>query len=134
MGNTLEILIVDDNRTNLLLLRSILCDEHQIKTFSNPFKVIDHLLNYNADLLISDLMMPEMDGIELLKSVKRIRPELPFFMLTASSDKTNMKEAMKLGADAYLFKPLDIPLLFNKINTIQKKNNHETRKKTKKLP
>ena len=69
-------------------------------------------------LVISDVRMPEMDGIELLRRVKEDRPQTPVLMLTAFRDVDDAVEAMKLGANDYLIKPVDGDVLYTKISQI----------------
>ncbi len=86
------------------------------------------------DLVLSDLQMPKMNGIELLEKTKEKNPELPFIIMTAFASIENAVEAMKIGAEDYLTKPINLKELLIKIKKIQNsikfmKENKELKKK-----
>lgn len=101
------IVIVDDEPDLLELLKLILTEKtsHQVLTTTNPQEAIEWCREYHADLLISDLRMPEMEGIELLKIVKQIDPYLPLIIITAYGTIGSAVEAMRHGAFDYITKP-----------------------------
>ena len=69
-------------------------------------------------LLVSDLNMPGMSGLELLPAVKATRPELPVFMISAYGDKDTMATAMDRGASKFLTKPVDFPQLKREVTAV----------------
>ena len=81
------------------------------------------------DVMILDLKMPDIDGLEVLRKVKQTRPEIEVIILTGHGNEADRKLCMELGAFAYLQKPLDINVLSD---TIQKANEKIRRKKAKK--
>jgi DNA-binding NtrC family response regulator len=101
------IIIVDDEPDMLMLLKLILTEktDHQVLTTSDPHQAIDWCRQYHADLLISDLRMPQMEGIELLKIVKKIDPNLPLILITAFATVESAVEAMRHQAFDYITKP-----------------------------
>ena len=101
------IIIVDDEPDLLDLLKLILTEKtnHKILTTSDPRQAIEWCKAYNADLLISDLRMPEMEGIELLKIIKQMDPDLPLILITAFGTIESAVEAMRLKAFDYITKP-----------------------------
>ena len=101
------IIIVDDEPDMLMLLKLILTEktDHQVLTTSDPHQAIDWCRQYHADLLISDLRMPQMEGIELLKVVKKIDPNLPLILITAFATVESAVEAMRHQAFDYITKP-----------------------------
>ncbi len=101
------IIIVDDEPDLLDLLKLILTEKtnHKILTTSDPHQAIEWCKAYNADLLISDLRMPEMEGIELLKIIKQMDPNLPLILITAFGTIESAVEAMRLKAFDYITKP-----------------------------
>ncbi len=101
------IVIVDDEPDLLDLLKLILTEktDHRILTTSDAHQAIDWCKTYNADVLISDLRMPEMEGIELLKIMHKIDPNLPLILITAYGTIESAVEAMRHKAFDYISKP-----------------------------
>ncbi len=101
------IVIVDDEPDLLDLLKLILTEktDHRILTTSDPHQAIDWCKTYNADVLISDLRMPDMEGIELLKIMNKIDPNLPLILITAYGTIESAVEAMRHKAFDYISKP-----------------------------
>lgn len=71
-------------------------------------------------LILSDINMPGMSGLELLREIKGLRPGMPVFMITAYDDQEKYREAMDCGANDYLAKPLDFGELKEKILSVRK--------------
>jgi DNA-binding NtrC family response regulator len=101
------IVIVDDEPDLLDLLKLILTAKTDYKVFTTtkPSEAIDWCREYHADVLISDLRMPEMEGIELLKLIKQIDPYIPLIIMTAYGSIESSVEAMRHGAFDYITKP-----------------------------
>jgi two-component system, OmpR family, response regulator len=101
------IVIVDDEPDLLMLLRIILTEnkDYKVLTTIDPHQAIDWCREYHADLLISDLRMPEIGGIELLKIVKEIDPNLALIIITAFGTVESAVEAMRYNAFDYITKP-----------------------------
>ena len=98
--------------------REIRKEEIEFNFFLSAGEVIDYLsTNDNIDivLILSDINMPGMNGLELLKIIKEKTPEQKVFMITAYSDEHNYQTAVEYGADDYLTKPLDFSGLKEKI-------------------
>lgn len=105
-----RILIVDDEPSITKLLSRILKKEgYNVKTSISPLKAVEITSLFSPNLIISDLKMPEMTGLELLKQIKNDRPEIDFIIVTAYATVENAVEAMKEGALDYLIKPLKDP-------------------------
>jgi DNA-binding NtrC family response regulator len=102
-----KILIVDDEVDMRELLELIITDRtsYQVVTVSNPLEVPALLKEGGFDLLISDLRMPQMDGMELLEQARKIDPQLPYIILTAYGTVESAIEAMRKGALDYITKP-----------------------------
>lgn len=101
------IVVVDDEPDLLELLKLILSEktDHQVLTTTDPHQAIEWCKTYQADLLISDLRMPEMEGIEILKIIKQLDPNLPLILITAYGTIESAVEAMRHQAFDYITKP-----------------------------
>src|SRR5581483_991109 len=104
-----RILVVDDQEMMRDSLAGTLVREgHEVVATGDPSNAVERLSNgARFDLLITDLKMPKMTGIELLAEAKRLRPELPVVLMTAFATVSTAVEAMKLGAYDYIQKPFD---------------------------
>lgn len=110
-----RILAVDDNRVNLILLKEMLSEHYEVVSFSDPVKALQHFFPETFDLVISDFMMPEMHGIELLEKIRQIDSNVPFIISSANNDEENIRAAYQAGVDKYLLKPLNIATLNNTV-------------------
>lgn len=107
-----KILIVDDEEVVCHILDKRLSMEGYLCTTSNNGKeALEHFYKDSFSLIISDIKMPEMNGIELLKRVKAIHPKMKMIMVTAYPEIDMAVEAMKLGAYDFLIKPVDLELV-----------------------
>jgi DNA-binding response OmpR family regulator len=118
MDGKKEIVVVDDNHSNNLLLKEFLDYHFNILPFQSPFKALSYIDNNQPDIIISDLMMPELSGFEFLKKIRSIIPGSVFIFLTAHDNKDYQNEAFNLGADGYLLKPVDFNALSDTINEL----------------
>jgi DNA-binding NtrC family response regulator len=102
-----RILIVDDEIDMLELLELIITDrtDYEVTTTNNPLEVPELLKKNPYDLVITDLRMPDVDGIELIEMVKQIDDQLPFMIITAYGTIESAVEAMRKGAFDYITKP-----------------------------
>ena len=102
-----KVIIIDDEQdiTNTLSRYFNRKDKFELDTFTNPVNALEAIKQGNYDLVLTDIMMPEMDGIELLKKIKEEKPELPVVMMTAYSTIDKILECDKLGATDYITKP-----------------------------
>ncbi len=102
-----RILIVDDEIDMLELLELIITDrtEYEVVTTNTPLEVPDLLKKKPFDLIITDLRMPDIDGIELIEMIKKIDDQLPFIIITAYGTIESAVEAMRKGAFDYITKP-----------------------------
>jgi len=102
-----KILIVDDELDMLDLLEMIIRDKtpYQVVTTNNPLEVSSLLTDRSFDLLITDLRMPAMGGLELIREVKISHPYLPVIVITAYGSSESAEEAIAAGAYDYITKP-----------------------------
>lgn len=101
-----SILIVDDEPAQRQLLSGSLAKEYAVTTAADGVEATQLLVSRSYDLIITDERMPRMDGIELIKWIREQMPEIPIIVLTAYGSIETAVEAMKLGAQEYLTKPL----------------------------
>ena len=101
-------------------MRSILADEYNVLEAENGEEALRVLLSYDVDFIISDLMMPVMDGLELSRQVKGnfAISHIPFLMLTAKTAQESRLEGYRSGVDEYLLKPFDEEMLLARIRNI----------------
>lgn len=102
----MNVLVVDDEEILRSLLEKILKREGYCVRLAASAKEALEILDKNpVDIVVSDIKMPEMDGIELLKAIKKTRPDVGVIMMTAYADTYSVKDALLLGADDYVTKP-----------------------------
>ncbi len=115
------ILVVDDNRDTVTLVKIILeGNGYGVQTAYNGLEVFSRLEEQKPDLIFLDIMMPQMDGMAVLKRLKGTAEtsSIPVIMLTAKVQYEDMIESYELGADYYIFKPFNSSQLINGINLI----------------
>jgi len=111
-----QIVAIDDNTTNLKLLEKLLEEKYNIVCFRNPVTALKYIKNNRADLILSDLMMPEMNGIELLKNLNSDNIHVPLVMISAYDKKQYIDDAYFNGALKYIVKPINPDELFEVID------------------
>ncbi|MEP6849252.1 MAG: sigma-54 dependent transcriptional regulator [Acidobacteriota bacterium] len=104
-----NILIVDDEQSYRQLLSLVFeSDGHMIRTAANGLEALQLLRDSPADVVISDVRMPDMDGIEMLRAIRETLPDLGIVFMTAFASVEAAREAFKLGADDFIQKPFDV--------------------------
>ena len=109
-GNVGTIVIVDDEEMVLTSLKSFLTLEtdYSVQSFQSAKDALAYIKENEIDIVMSDYLMPEMDGISFLAEVKKLRPEVPRIILTGYADKENAIKAINdVGLFQYLEKPWD---------------------------
>ena len=119
-GQKMTILVVEDNNDMRNYIRSILIEYYKVLEAGNGEEALKVLREKVVDFIISDLMMPVMDGLELSQKVKAdfSISHIPFLMLTAKTSTEARISSYKMGADEFLQKPFDEELLLTRINNI----------------
>ncbi|GLI52985.1 response regulator [Thermodesulfovibrio yellowstonii] len=114
------VLIVDDSATMLLSLKTNLeIHGFKVEQASNGRQALDKVKSgLKPDLIITDINMPEMDGLEFIKNVKPILRFTPILVLTTESEQTKREQAKKLGATGWLVKPVSGQDLINVIKKV----------------
>jgi excisionase family DNA binding protein len=107
-----RILVVDDEASiRDLLAKTLALAEYDVDTASDGSAALDRLRERRGsyNLMIADLRMPGMDGLTLIREVKRLRPDLPIIIITGFSTESSAIEAVNLGVAGYLTKPFRVP-------------------------
>lgn len=103
-----NLLIVDDEDGFRRVLKAIFeAEGFAVQTATNGLTALEHLKENSCDLIISDVKMPDMDGVALLKSVKEVAPDIGIILMTAFGTIETAREAFKLGADDFIQKPFN---------------------------
>lgn len=118
-----HIFFLDDEPTIREVVKETLEDsKFKVSCFGDPFECLTCLRSKRCDLLITDLKMPEKDGIELLTDVRQLAPWVPVLLITGYGDIPTAVKAMKAGAVDFIEKPLEKKNFVRKIKSILKKN------------
>ena len=122
------LLLVDDNHEVLMILKNIFIKEYNIILASDGEQAIEKCNQHFPNLVISDVMMPKIDGFELCAILKKNLQTcfIPVILLTAKSQIESQIEGIELGADAYLTKPFDVKLLKTNVRNLLNKSKQHT--------
>lgn len=114
------LLVVDDNHDMRRYIRSLLKNEYKLLEAENGVEAMKIIEKHQVDLIVSDLLMPEMDGLELSKRVKEnlATSHIPFLIFTAVHSEENEKKCYSIGVDEYLCKPFDADIFKYRIRNI----------------
>lgn len=126
VGERKRILVVEDNNEMVVLLRNILQDHYTIDAAANGIEALEWIRESGPDLVISDVMMPRMDGFALCGAIKKdvMLCHIPVILLTAKTlDKDKIK-GYKEGADMYLNKPFNPELLLSMIGNVFRRSTY----------
>jgi len=135
-----KILVIEDEAAIRRVLVKILTEEsdtYGVEEAENGAKGLDLIKKNDYDLALCDIKMPKMDGIEVLEAAKKLKPEVPFIMISGHGDLDTAVNAMRLGAFDYISKPPDLNRLLTTVrNALDKKElvveNKSLRKKISK--
>lgn len=111
--STKNLLIVDDDLEIVKYLRKELASDFHIETCNNGLDALQRIFKKQPDIIISDVMMPELDGLTLCRKIKQNTTlnHIPVILLTAKADENTNLQGLKFGADAYITKPFYIEIL-----------------------
>jgi sigma-B regulation protein RsbU (phosphoserine phosphatase) len=115
-----KLLVVDDNEMNRdMLSRRLSRRKHTVRTAENGQQALDLIEKESFDVVLLDIMMPGISGIEVLKRLRESysAADLPIIMATAKSESEDIVEALKLGANDYVTKPLNFPVVLARVGT-----------------
>jgi DNA-binding NtrC family response regulator len=120
-----KILIIEDEAAIRRVLGKILreeSDSYEVEEAEDGTLGLDKIKGTDYDLVLCDIKMPKMDGVEVLEAVKKLKPEIPFVMISGHGDMETAINTMRLGAFDYISKPPDLNRLLNTVrNALDKK-------------
>ncbi|MDC6367389.1 MULTISPECIES: sigma-54-dependent transcriptional regulator [Flavobacteriaceae] len=120
-----KILVIEDESAIRRVLLKILSEEnegYQVQEAEDGLKGIEAIKKEDFDLVLCDIKMPKMDGVEVLEATKKIKPEIPFIMISGHGDLDTAVNTMRLGAFDYISKPPDLNRLLTTVrNALDRK-------------
>ena len=120
-----KILIIEDEAAIRRVLGKILSEEndtYKVQEAEDGLEGIEKIKNEDYDIVLCDIKMPKMDGVEVLEAIKKIKPEIPFVMISGHGDLDTAVNTMRLGAFDYISKPPDLNRLLNTVrNALDRK-------------
>jgi len=123
MGNAITVAIVDDDFVIRELVKAVLSDTNfEIREYENGRQFVDDPDGDKVDLIFLDLMMPQMDGFQVMAELKKREKRAPIIVLSALSQRETVVKAMQNGVSSYIIKPLDPDAVLNKTKEILKAN------------
>ena len=116
-----RILVVDDDTMNLVRTKMILEKDYDVLMADSGLKALDKLKGERVDLVLLDIEMPKLNGIETFERMKEFAPNVPVIFLTASGLEDDVRSAIRLGSVNYLMKPFQPQELMKRISQELKK-------------
>lgn len=114
-----KILVVDDQLgVRRLLFETFREDQHEVEMAANGAEAIELLKSFGPDLILMDMKMPGMNGIETLRQIRMTDQRVGVIMMTAYGDAQNMEQAKELGILYYMGKPFDLFVLRDRVREI----------------
>lgn len=115
------LLVDDDNALREMVSRELSLSKIYVKALSNGSKVVSEIKNENYDLIITDIVMPDKEGIETIRDIRQVNSTIPIIAVSGGGPMTAdmiLDMAMMMGANSILIKPFDTNTLINKIKEI----------------
>ncbi len=113
------ILVVDDSATvRKLIIYALGPNNYNCLEASDGMEALEKMAQNPVDLVIADLNMPKMNGLELVRTIRRGNKDIPVIMLTTQADEESKKEGLEAGANVYLVKPAPRHLLLYKVKSL----------------
>ena len=121
-----RILVVEDDiDLNKILTRSLISRGYEVISAQNGQDALDKTEDQSYDMIITDIMMPKMDGFELAQSIRAVNKNIPIIFMTARDDKPSKIFGYSIGIDDYVVKPFDMDVLIMKIGAILRRTKIE---------
>lgn len=123
------LLVEDDQDLNRTVCRHLTTHDYLVTGCSNVEEAYDALYSEKYDLIISDILMPRIDGFEFAKTVREDDPNIPIIFMTSKEDYSSKKKGFNLGIDDYLVKPMDLNELLLHITAILRRSKITSQRK-----
>jgi len=119
-NDQLVVLAIVDQPVNLKLIKALAAQmDFSVVTFLDPLDAVNYTYSNTVDIVLTDYMMPNMNGIEVVKYIRNSMPELPVVIITAVGDDPNIKlEALQSGATDFLTKPINVHEFQARLNNL----------------
>ncbi|EET58441.1 response regulator receiver domain protein [Marvinbryantia formatexigens DSM 14469] len=125
-----KILVVEDDvKLNQTVCTYLSDSGFQVKGCLRAREAYDEMYNNLYDLIISDIMMPEIDGFEFAETVRRVNRHIPILFMSAKDDLPSKQKGFQIGIDDYMVKPLELDELLLRVRALLRRANIETRRK-----
>ena len=118
-----KILIVDDEKMNRALLKHIFDEQYEVLEAANGEEALDIIDKNHVDLIVSDVMMPNVGGYELTKQLREANYMLPILMVTAKETLDDKREGFLAGVDDYMVKPIDMDEMVLRVGVLLRRAN-----------
>lgn len=119
MQNKWRILVVDDDFTSMKMVSALLKEDgYEVYATDDAFEAVEYFKAYGSDIVLADMKMPEVDGIELFHLIHELDADTPYIIMTAFGTINSAVEAVKLGVADYLIKPLNYDELMLTLNKV----------------
>ncbi len=124
-----HILIVDDSVVNLKMAKFILERDYKISCLKSGEAALSLLRHVEADLILMDIEMPDMDGVQTIREIQKEHPnkKIPVIFLTAHAERDNIMRCLSVGMSDYIIKPYDPEMLLEKVETAIRKMEEDKR-------
>lgn len=119
----ITVLVVEDDNNARLLTEAHLKKKYNVITCQNGEEALDIIYSQKIDIVIADLMMPKLDGFQLIKELRERKNNIPLLLLTAKNSIEDKTKGFEYGADDYLIKPVDYNELILRINALIRRAN-----------
>ena len=130
MEGMFKILVVEDNKDMCELFCTVLTDAgYTCVSAGNGIEALDVMDGEYIDLIVADIMMPEMDGYELVRSLRETRCEVPILMVTAKDQFEDMQRGFRMGCDDYMVKPVNVKELVLRVEALLRRAKISSEKK-----
>ena len=123
------LVVEDDVRFNQIVCASLNAAGYAVQGCTNASEAFDALHDSGADIIISDIMMPGIDGFEFVEDVRRVNKRIPILLMTARDDLSAKRQGFRAGIDDYMVKPIDLDELLLRIEALLRRARIEDEKR-----
>ena len=116
------LLVEDDEKLNKLFYTVLSKQGFNMYSANNGIEAFNILENNHMDLIISDIMMPKMDGYQFSDSIRKVNAEIPILMITAKDDFHSKQKSFLIGIDDYMVKPIDVNEMILRVNALLRRS------------